>query len=55
MHGEHWISSSEQHHAATKKVDIAGATHFSIAAERGADLLDHVGGQAGFVSIDFGD
>src|SRR5215213_3365812 len=52
MDGEHRISSAEQHDAAAVEIDIAGAAHFSFAAQRGADLLDDVSCQAGFVAID---
>ena len=52
VHCECGIRSAEQHHAAAEKVDVARAPSFTIAAQRGADLLHDVRCEARFIAID---
>ena len=55
VNGQDGISSRQQHHAVTAKVDVARASRFSLASKRGADLLYNVSRKARFVRIDLRD
>ena len=52
--GQHRITRSQQHHAATAIIDVARAAHLALATERSADLLQDVNQQPSLFRVNFG-